>query len=183
MRYNTASPCRRFLPGSSHVHIPQAIPGLLPSAHPTRTPRPVRQVLGSSPVHARFRDRVTVSILNQVAVAQGRQDVGLDQTGLAHEENAEQVELFSAGMLPGTDAQLALFDDIDVRADLARIAVPVLVVSPLGDLLITPVHSLELAEGIPGARLATLDCGHAIAAERPAEWAELITKFLAAVDG
>lgn len=101
----------------------------------------------------------------------------------SHEEIAEQVELFSAGMPPGTDAQLALFDDIDVRADLARIAVPVLVVSPLGDLLITPVHSRELAEGIPGARLATLDCGHAIAAERPAEWAELITEFLAAVDG
>ncbi|MEU4352914.1 alpha/beta hydrolase [Streptomyces sp. NPDC023838] len=80
------------------------------------------------------------------------------------------------------DAQLALFGDIDVRADLARIAVPVLVVSPLGDLLITPVHSRELAEGIPGARLATLDCGHANASKGPAEWAELITKFLAAVD-
>ncbi|MCX5611520.1 MULTISPECIES: alpha/beta fold hydrolase [unclassified Streptomyces] len=101
----------------------------------------------------------------------------------SHEEIEEQLELFSAGMPPGTDAQLALFDDIDVRADLARIAVPALVVSPLGDLLITPVHSRELADGIPGARLATLDCGHAIAAERPAEWAELITEFLAAVGG
>lgn len=101
----------------------------------------------------------------------------------SHEEIEEQLELFSAGMPPGTDAQLALFDDIDVRADLARIAVPALVVSPLGDLLITPVHSRELADGIPGARLATLDCGHAIAAERPAEWAELITEFLAAVAG
>ncbi|MEV7521375.1 alpha/beta hydrolase [Streptomyces sp. NPDC091371] len=101
----------------------------------------------------------------------------------SREEVEDQVELFAAGMPPGTDAQLALFDDIDVRADLARIAVPALVVSPLGDLLVTPVHSRELAEGIRGARLATLDCGHAIAAERPAEWAGLITEFLAAVDG
>ncbi|MFJ8015658.1 alpha/beta fold hydrolase [Streptomyces sp. NPDC096339] len=101
----------------------------------------------------------------------------------SHEEIGEQVELFSAGMPPGADAQLALFDDIDVRGDLARIAVPTLVVSPLGDLLVTPVHSRELVDGIRGARLATLDCGHAIAAERPAEWAELITGFLAGVDG
>ncbi|MER6214345.1 hypothetical protein ABT213_09810 [Streptomyces sp. NPDC001674] len=48
-------------------------------------------------------------------------------------------------MPPGTDAQLALFDEIDIRADLARIDVPVLVVSPSGDLLITPIHSRELA--------------------------------------
>ncbi len=86
-------------------------------------------------------------------------------------------------MPPGTDAQLALFDELDVRADLARIDVPVLVVSPSGDLLITPIHSRELAEGIPGARLATLDCGHAIAAELPAEWAALINGFLSSVGG
>lgn len=98
------------------------------------------------------------------------------------EEVERQLELFSAGLPPGTDAQLALFDDIDVRSDLARIEVPVLVVSPLGDLLVTPVHSRELADGIRGARLATLDCGHAIAAERPAEWAELITAFLDGVE-
>lgn len=75
----------------------------------------------------------------------------------SHEEVEDQVELFSAGMPPGTDAQLALFDGINVRADLARIAVPVLVVSPLGDLLITPVHSRELVAGIrgPGWRRST----------------------------
>ncbi|MFE2523792.1 alpha/beta fold hydrolase [Streptomyces sp. NPDC059382] len=99
------------------------------------------------------------------------------------EEIEEQLALFAAGMPPGTDAQLALFDDIDVRDDLARLAVPVLVVSPTGDLLITPVHSRELAESIPGARLVTLDCGHAIAAERPDEWAELIDAFLAETEG
>ncbi|MFH7595259.1 alpha/beta hydrolase [Streptomyces racemochromogenes] len=98
-------------------------------------------------------------------------------------EIGEQLELFAAGMPPGTDAQLALFDELDVRADLARIDVPVLVVSPSGDLLVTPLHSRELAEGIPGARLATLDCGHAIAAELPAEWAALIDGFLSSVGG
>ncbi|MFF9195952.1 alpha/beta fold hydrolase [Streptomyces sp. NPDC014779] len=93
-------------------------------------------------------------------------------------EIEEQLGLFAAGLPAGTDAQLALFEQIDVRPDLARVRVPVLVVSPSRDLLITPLHSRELANGIPGAELAVLDCGHAIAAERPAEWAELIRSFL-----
>lgn len=97
------------------------------------------------------------------------------------DEIEEQLALFAGGLPPGTDAQLALFDDIDVRPDLARIAVPTLVVSPLRDLLITPLHSRELANGIPGARLVTMDCGHAIAAEEPAAWAALIRDFLTSV--
>ncbi|WP_116213002.1 alpha/beta fold hydrolase [Streptomyces olivoreticuli] len=95
------------------------------------------------------------------------------------EEIEEQLALFAAGMPPGTDEQLALFEEIDVRGDLAGIRVPTLVISPSEDLLTTPSHSRELASGIPGARLVSLECGHAIAAERPAEWGTLITNFLA----
>ncbi|MCP9957577.1 alpha/beta fold hydrolase [Streptomyces sudanensis] len=95
------------------------------------------------------------------------------------EEVEEQLALFAAGLPAGTDEQLALFETIDVTGDLAAIRVPTLVVSPLEDVLTTPAHSRELAAGIPGAELATLDCGHAIALERPAEWASLITDFLA----
>ncbi|GGT19364.1 alpha/beta fold hydrolase [Streptomyces purpureus] len=98
------------------------------------------------------------------------------------DEIEEQLTLFAGGLPPGADAQLALFEHIDVRPDLARIAVPTLVVSPLRDLLITPLHSRELADGIPGARLAALDCGHAIAAEEPAAWAALIRDFLTSVE-
>ncbi|MER6640817.1 alpha/beta fold hydrolase [Streptomyces microflavus] len=90
----------------------------------------------------------------------------------------EQVALFSAGMLVGTDAQLAMFDRIDVREDLRSITVPTLVISPLADLITTPFHSREIADGIPHAELVTLDCGHAIAAERPEAWADAMTKFL-----
>jgi pimeloyl-ACP methyl ester carboxylesterase len=97
-------------------------------------------------------------------------------------EIEEQLGLFSAGMPPGADEQLALFEHLDVRADLPRVSVPALVIGARHDLLTTPVHSRQLAQGIPGARRAELDCGHAIAAERPAEWAALITEFLAAVD-
>ncbi|MEU2820832.1 alpha/beta hydrolase [Streptomyces bacillaris] len=97
------------------------------------------------------------------------------------EEIEEQLALFSAGMPAGADAQLALIDRIDVREDLPTLAVPTLVVSPLADLIATPLHSRELAAGIPHAKLVTLDCGHAIAAERPQEWADAMTDFLAAL--
>ncbi|UCM89361.1 alpha/beta fold hydrolase [Streptomyces marincola] len=103
--------------------------------------------------------------------------------GREEKEIAEQVEIFSAGSPPGTGKHLELLASIDVRADLPLIKAPTLVVSPSADLLITPVHSRELAAGIPGARLATVDAGHAIAAEQPAAWAALITEFLDAVDG
>ncbi|RLU80667.1 alpha/beta hydrolase [Streptomyces griseocarneus] len=96
----------------------------------------------------------------------------------SREEVEEQLELFAAGLPHGTDEQLSLFEHIDVRDDLPGITVPTLVVSPTEDILTTPSHSRELAAGIPGARLATLACGHAIAAERPAEWAALIRDFL-----
>ncbi|MET9950595.1 alpha/beta hydrolase [Streptomyces sp. NPDC006339] len=99
------------------------------------------------------------------------------------DEIEEQLRLFAAGMPPGTDAQLALFETIDVRSDLARVRVPTLVVCAERDLLTTPVHSRELVDGIPGAGWAVLECGHAIAAERPAAWAELIRDFLDGVGG
>ncbi|MFC9006404.1 hypothetical protein [Streptomyces microflavus] len=50
--------------------------------------------------------------------------------GRSPEKVEEQVALFSAGMLVGTDAQLAMFDRIDVREDLRSITVPTLVISP-----------------------------------------------------
>lgn len=98
--------------------------------------------------------------------------------GRSGAEVEEQLRLFAAGMPPGADAQLALFDHIDVRPDLARIRVPVLVVSAARDLLITPVHSRELLDAIPGAKSVVLEAGHALAAERPAEWAEVVRDFL-----
>ncbi|MYU24148.1 alpha/beta fold hydrolase [Streptomyces sp. SID8352] len=96
-------------------------------------------------------------------------------------ELEEQLVQFAAGLPPGTDRQLALLETVDVTGDLGSVRVPTLVVSPREDVLATPFHSRELADGIPGAELATLDCGHAIAAERPADWARLVTDFLAGV--
>lgn len=54
------------------------------------------------------------------------------------EEIEEQLAQFATGMPAGADAQLALFDHIDVREDLRSITVPTLVVSPSADLIATP---------------------------------------------
>ena len=63
---------------------------------------------------------------------------------------------------------------------LHRISAPTLVVAPSGDRLIPAAHARRYAERIPGARLIEVgDCGHAMYFERPAEFADITTAFLA----
>ncbi|MGH3169568.1 MAG: alpha/beta fold hydrolase, partial [Trebonia sp.] len=63
--------------------------------------------------------------------------------------------------IAGTAAQIDFTLRIDVRADLAKIQAPTLILAPADDRFVPPVHSHELAEGIPGARLVTVSGGHA----------------------
>jgi pimeloyl-ACP methyl ester carboxylesterase len=85
-----------------------------------------------------------------------------------------------ADLIPaGTPEHVDLVRRADVREDLASITAPTLVVSTTGDPLVTPHLHEELAEKIPGARLARIATGHLPFAERPAEWLRLITGFLA----
>lgn len=85
-----------------------------------------------------------------------------------------------AELIPaGTPEHVDLVRRADVRADLAAITAPTLVVSTTGDPLVSPHLHEELAAGIPGARLARIATGHLPFAERPVEWLGLITGFLA----
>ncbi|GGZ27665.1 3-oxoadipate enol-lactone hydrolase [Streptomyces olivaceoviridis] len=83
-----------------------------------------------------------------------------------------------AGSAPGTAQQIAFALGIDVRGDLPAVTAPALVVASPGDRMVAPEHSLELAEGIPGARLAAVRGGHAAAIEEPGRTLELLTGFL-----
>ena len=67
---------------------------------------------------------------------------------------------------------------IDVRADLPHVAAPTLVVSCTEDVFVSPVHSAELAAGIPSARTGTLPTGHAAAIEDPLRLTVLLEEFL-----
>ncbi|NUU25218.1 MAG: alpha/beta fold hydrolase [Streptomycetaceae bacterium] len=79
---------------------------------------------------------------------------------------------------PGTEDHVALVERVDVRADLAAVRVPTLVVSTTLDQLATPYHHRQLADGIAGSRFAELESGHLPFAERPTEWLAMMRAFL-----
>ena len=67
----------------------------------------------------------------------------------------------------------------DSRPMLGKITAPTLVIAGKDDVLITPDNSEELANGIPGARLALVEhCGHMGMIERPETYTKLISGFL-----
>jgi pimeloyl-ACP methyl ester carboxylesterase len=87
----------------------------------------------------------------------------------------------AAFLPPGSPEQVDLVTSIDTRAELARIAVPTLVVATTEDGLTTVPLSRELAAGIPGAELVEVAAGHGIGAEARDEWLAAIRTFLARV--
>ncbi|MGA4999246.1 alpha/beta fold hydrolase [Streptomyces arboris] len=88
-------------------------------------------------------------------------------------------ELITATVPPGTGDQVDLVRRIDVREDLAGITVPALVIVTAADPLVSPTLQRALAAALPGSETAELPTGHLPFAERPQEWLELITEFLA----
>jgi pimeloyl-ACP methyl ester carboxylesterase len=77
--------------------------------------------------------------------------------------------------------QTAIIGRADSRPDLAAIACPTLVVVGDGDQLIAPENSVEIAAGIPGARLVTItECGHLSTLERPEQVTAALTEWLQA---
>ena len=76
------------------------------------------------------------------------------------------------------EALRALRDRPDRTGDLARIAVPTLVVVGEDDGVTPPAAARALHDGIDGSRLETIPgAGHLSAAERPDEFASLVAEF------
>jgi pimeloyl-ACP methyl ester carboxylesterase len=76
--------------------------------------------------------------------------------------------------------QTAILGRPDSRPGLARIAVPALVCTGEADRFIPPEHAVEIAEGIPGARLRVIPgSGHLPPLERPAEVNTLLAAWMA----
>jgi pimeloyl-ACP methyl ester carboxylesterase len=102
-------------------------------------------------------------------------------TALPATQVRDLVELVQLTIPPGTAEQLDLVRRIDVTADLAHVAVPTLVIGARHDRLIPPAAVRRYADGIPGARWAELDCGHAVALEAAADWLHLVEAFITEV--
>ena len=70
--------------------------------------------------------------------------------------------------------------DPKLERRLRRVTAPTLVVAPDDDRLIPVAHAKRYAQRIPGARYTEVtDCGHAMYFEKPAEFAGIVTEFLA----
>jgi 3-oxoadipate enol-lactonase len=74
-----------------------------------------------------------------------------------------------------------VIEHLDLRADLARITAPTLVIAAAEDPSTPPEHSATIAEGVPGARLEVLPHGaHLAVIERADEVGALIERHLEA---
>ncbi|WP_371271323.1 alpha/beta fold hydrolase [Streptomyces sp. yr375] len=76
----------------------------------------------------------------------------------------------------GTVDHVDLVMRTDVRADLAAITAPTLVISTVEDRFVPPRLHRATAAGIPGARLTEMPGGHLPFTEHPARWAALLTE-------
>jgi proline-specific peptidase len=79
---------------------------------------------------------------------------------------------------------LKLFNDgiaeWDMRAELARIAAPTLVLTGSDDFVCGPACAEDIAEGIAGAKKVVIeDCGHFTFVEQPARFRGEVARFLA----
>jgi 3-oxoadipate enol-lactonase len=84
-----------------------------------------------------------------------------------------------AGIPPsGWTAMAAAVRDMDQRASLVSITMPVLVIAGAVDGGTPPAMAEAIADGIPGARLAILDAAHLSNIELPEEFTKLMLSFL-----
>ncbi|WP_181702968.1 alpha/beta fold hydrolase [Chthonobacter albigriseus] len=116
---------------------------------------------------------------------------GLQFSALVHQSRLGDVSLAGTvrTMAENTGAevfirqQTAIMSRVDSRPDLGRIVCPTLVVVGDGDAITPPEVAQEIADGIPGARLATMPvCGHLSSLERPAAVTYALVQFLADVE-
>ncbi|WCD84210.1 Pimeloyl-[acyl-carrier protein] methyl ester esterase [Streptomyces xanthophaeus] len=158
----------------------------LATLHPERVSS---LVLSATLAHADTRTHVAASIWHELfeggqhtVLAQYLNLMALSEpvlNSLTPAQVRTAAEQLAPALPLGTAEQVDLVRRVDVRGDLAGIAVPTLVVVTTADPLISPNLQRELAASLPTAEVAELHTGHMPFAERPQEWLDLISEFLA----
>jgi len=83
----------------------------------------------------------------------------------------------AANLAPGTNRHIELDAVVDIRADLSRLRVPVLLLASDQDQIITPDHHDALLAALPQAQQALGHAGHGAPAEAMPEMLEQIVAF------
>jgi pimeloyl-ACP methyl ester carboxylesterase len=125
-------------------------------------------LLDSSPLH--FAELILATALSPAFLA------ALDAAAFA----AAAGDLRNS-LAPGTDRHIELDACVDIRADLARLRVPVLLMRSDQDQIITPDHHDALVAALPHAEQAVVHAGHGAPAEGMGEMLEHIIAFATAV--
>ncbi|MEI5098830.1 alpha/beta hydrolase [Streptomyces sp. PmtG] len=158
----------------------------LAARHPERV---TALVLTAPFARADHRTRLAAEVWRQLAASRDRDTLARFLLPLALSPAA--LESLSAADLEatvrgtaetvpeGTQEHVDLVARADVRADLARVTAPTLVIETAEDQLIPPGLQREVAAGIAGARSERLATGHLPFAENPTAWQRLISAFLA----
>jgi 3-oxoadipate enol-lactonase len=96
-----------------------------------------------------------------------------------HPEHVASLQTMLAAMpAAGYAANCLAVRDSDLRADVASIVAPTLVISGSGDLPTPPSDGRFLAALIPSARYVELDAAHLSNQELPAQFSMLLREFL-----
>jgi pimeloyl-ACP methyl ester carboxylesterase len=98
---------------------------------------------------------------------------------LTDEQLQQAVGFTAASVAEGTPEHAELATRADVRDDLPHIKAPTLVISTTQDWFTSTRLHHQIADAIPGAQLVEIPTGHLPMVERPEEWQNLITDFLA----
>ncbi|MBB3264266.1 pimeloyl-ACP methyl ester carboxylesterase [Azospirillum sp. OGB3] len=117
--------------------------------------------------------------LRQVVAAGMPRLVHPDRSGEAALVDSVQAQAQRVGADGYIRQQTAIMNRPDSRPGLGAIACPTLVLCGRQDAITPPALHEEIAEGIPGARLALIeDCGHLSAMERPQAVTALLRQWL-----
>lgn len=117
--------------------------------------------------------------LRQVVAAGMPRLVHPDRSGEAALVDSVQAQAQRVGADSYIRQQTAIMNRPDSRPGLGAIACPTLVLCGRQDAITPPALHEEIAEGIPGARLALIeDCGHLSAMERPQAVTALLRQWL-----
>jgi pimeloyl-ACP methyl ester carboxylesterase len=154
---------------------PGRVAGLCVTATNAKAPTPAQRAGWEQWLGALERGATARALQEDILPALVGERAALDRSELADRALAMGQQTGSARLRVQLEMQLSR---TDLLGRLPAIDLPTLVVSGRHDGVCPPRTHTEIAAGIAGARLVTLDAGHLLPLERPAELGEALHEWL-----